>query len=226
MTQTAVVSLNVRVVRPTAPDPDVLPVADPPLPPMDGMIFAARPFQRLGIHGYESPGQDGLFIYATQPGSPAARLGLERNDVILAINDNKVRTAKGFHKTLLQAEGVARLTYRDVRTGRVMTSIVRLDDREESPTRGRGPGNGRPAFGAAATAVAGGVRVDGVAPGSPSELAGLDPGDIITEINGRPVTTVADYFAAVAASPDEMDFTVLNSRTGQKQGMIVTLDRQ
>ncbi len=43
----------------------------------------------------------------------------------------------------------------------------------------------------------GGVVVATVAPGSPAEVAGLEPGDVISEINNRPINTVADVQSAV-----------------------------
>ncbi len=43
----------------------------------------------------------------------------------------------------------------------------------------------------------GGVVVATVVPGGPAELAGLEPGDVITEINNRSIDTVADVQSAV-----------------------------
>jgi serine protease Do len=43
-----------------------------------------------------------------------------------------------------------------------------------------------------------GVVVTAVAPDSPAATAGLDPGDVILEINRQPVTSVADYKKAVS----------------------------
>jgi len=43
----------------------------------------------------------------------------------------------------------------------------------------------------------GGVVVATVAPGSPAEIAGLEPGDVITEINKRPIDTIADVQSAI-----------------------------
>ena len=48
---------------------------------------------------------------------------------------------------------------------------------------------------------------------------------MITAINDEPVRTIDDYFNAVRGSPDEMAYTLLNSRTGKLQGMVCTLDR-
>jgi S1-C subfamily serine protease len=45
----------------------------------------------------------------------------------------------------------------------------------------------------------GGVVIATVAPGSPGELAGLEPGDVIVEINNRPVSATGDIAAAIGA---------------------------
>ena len=42
------------------------------------------------------------------------------------------------------------------------------------------------------------VVVDTVALGSPAELAGMEPGDVIVEVNGRPVNTTGDIASAIS----------------------------
>jgi S1-C subfamily serine protease len=42
-----------------------------------------------------------------------------------------------------------------------------------------------------------GVAIDTLDPGGPSETAGLEPGDVITAINGRPIEGSGDVAAAV-----------------------------
>ena len=47
-----------------------------------------------------------------------------------------------------------------------------------------------------------GVRVVDVATGSPAEIAGLKPGDLLTALDGRWTTSVADaYLAAATLQP-------------------------
>ena len=43
-----------------------------------------------------------------------------------------------------------------------------------------------------------GVVVTAIAQDSPASQAGIDPGDVILEINRQPVTSVADYKKAVS----------------------------
>lgn len=45
-----------------------------------------------------------------------------------------------------------------------------------------------------------GVVITGVTPGGPADLAGLSPSDLITEIDGKPVTRQDDLFVHVAAA--------------------------
>jgi membrane-associated protease RseP (regulator of RpoE activity) len=44
----------------------------------------------------------------------------------------------------------------------------------------------------------GGPIVVGVAPGSPAQVAGLQPGDVISQVNGKPVTSVSQFASAIA----------------------------
>jgi C-terminal processing protease CtpA/Prc len=44
----------------------------------------------------------------------------------------------------------------------------------------------------------GGVMVVDVFPGSPAQAAGMEPGDVITQINGRQILTPSDVRAAIA----------------------------
>jgi S1-C subfamily serine protease len=220
MTQTVVASLDVRLLRTSpGPGPDGRRVPAPF--DLDGMHQRGA----LGVHGLENGGR-GIAVYAVQPNSPAARLGLEQGDVILSINDNTIRTASGYAQALRNCLGAADLVFRDVRGGRVKSVTVELENRGfGSPGAMGGPPPARAAFGAFATGVAQGVRIDSTVPGSPAALSGLDPGDIVTDINGQPVRTMDQLRDAVRRSPDEMAYTLFNIRTGKLQGMVCTLDR-
>jgi S1-C subfamily serine protease len=70
-----------------------------------------------------------------------------------------------------------------------------------------------------------GVKIVAIVPNSPAALLQLDPGDIVTHINGRFVDNLADFRQAIESSDDEMVFTLINIRTGQSLGEVVQLDR-
>jgi serine protease Do len=68
-----------------------------------------------------------------------------------------------------------------------------------------------------------GVFVQTVAPGGPSDKAGIQEGDIITGINGKPVRNGGDLVSTVTATPvgSAVDVSVL--RNGKRQNLKVTV---
>ena len=71
-----------------------------------------------------------------------------------------------------------------------------------------------------------GLYVAGVVPGSPAEQAGLQAGDIITEINGTPATTPNELEAFTITHPPGDKVTVTYYRDGKTSTTTVTLGTQ
>ncbi len=69
----------------------------------------------------------------------------------------------------------------------------------------------------------GGALVHGVAAGSPAGQAGLQPGDVITGLGGRPVEDADDVLAVVMSSGLGDEVTVTYTRDGSSQTVTVTL---
>ena len=63
----------------------------------------------------------------------------------------------------------------------------------------------------------------GVVPGGPADAAGIEPGDIITAIDGRPITQSDELVVAIRAMAvgDEVVFTV--QQDGQERDVAITL---
>ena len=72
-----------------------------------------------------------------------------------------------------------------------------------------------------------GLLVVGMSDGGPAEEAGLQSGDIIVEVNGRNVDTLADLFRAVWSAGDAgVEITVMYERDDSfKSARITTVDR-
>ena len=66
-----------------------------------------------------------------------------------------------------------------------------------------------------------GVPIVAVLPGSPAALAGLQPGDVLTTLNNRWTTSVADVYAAVADVQPGRDVSVVILRDGKEQTLTV-----
>jgi S1-C subfamily serine protease len=71
-----------------------------------------------------------------------------------------------------------------------------------------------------------GTRLESVSDGGPADKAGLQAGDLVTAIEGRPMTTEGALAAAVAARKPSDRVTVTVRRGGRTRVVTVTLGRQ
>ena len=69
-----------------------------------------------------------------------------------------------------------------------------------------------------------GTSIAYVTPDSPAELAGLEPGDVIKEINGERIVEFREVFTAVMLAPTHEPIKFLVERNGQKKEFAVTPD--
>jgi len=68
-----------------------------------------------------------------------------------------------------------------------------------------------------------GMKIDGVSKGKPAEKAGLQKGDIITAINGKPVGNIYDYMNRLKTFEEGQTISVDLIRNGQHMVLIVQL---
>jgi serine protease Do len=68
-----------------------------------------------------------------------------------------------------------------------------------------------------------GIVVEAIEPGSPAEKAGLQPGDVITDINGQPVHTGADLVNPIADTPIGDSVQVRYVRNKQAKDVALTV---
>jgi PDZ domain/Aspartyl protease len=69
--------------------------------------------------------------------------------------------------------------------------------------------------------VSPGVSVARVYPGSPAARAGLKPGDVLTTLNGRWITSIADVFQAAADVEPGGDAALVILRAGKEQTLTI-----
>jgi hypothetical protein len=74
-----------------------------------------------------------------------------------------------------------------------------------------------------ASGVSGGVFVQGVAPGSPAEKAGMQNGDVIVSVNGRPVASDKDLVAAISGLKVGTSVNVTAVRIGKTQNFTMAI---
>jgi serine protease Do len=166
---------------------------------------------------FKLPNASGAAITHVEPGSPAARGGLQAGDVVTAVNGEDVidspalrlrisRTAPGtpVKLTVQRAEGQREVT--------VNLGTLPDDNEERGGVQGgpQGGGSNSPLQGVSVDELdpqtsqqlripneVRGVIVTNVAVESAAYGAGLRRGDVIQSVNRRPVTSVREFEAAV-----------------------------
>jgi len=68
-----------------------------------------------------------------------------------------------------------------------------------------------------------GAVIFSIIPGSPAEAAGLQPGDIIRQLNGKPVTALSDVLARVAELPVGAKVGIVFERAGKVMTVSATI---
>jgi S1-C subfamily serine protease len=84
----------------------------------------------------------------------------------------------------------------------------------------------RPYMGSVPDMAAGdvpGLKITGVTPGSPADKGGIKGGDLVVELDGKPVTDLETYSAALYARKAGDTISVVVVRAGQRLALSVTL---
>jgi len=165
---------------------------------------------------FHLPSLDGAFVESAEPDQPAARAGIKPGDTIVKVDDTPVHGTRDLiNYVSSKAPGTSvRLTW--LREGRTMSANVSLAERRmtaaaeerQSSLRGGSEREGATA-GKLGLEVAdltpdirrqlrigpdvAGVVVEDVREVSPAGDQGLAAGDVITEVNGKPVRTPAAF---------------------------------
>jgi serine protease Do len=155
----------------------------------------------------------GVLISDVQPGGPAARGGLARGDVVLKVNGQAVDSTGRLRNAIAAAGARNKAKLDIVRAGRPMVLDVVLGDlpADESASSAIG-GDMAPSRGSTLDGltlenltetarrafripkdVGRGVVVTRLDPGSPAARAGLRPGDVLLEVDRRPVENVDSF---------------------------------
>lgn len=166
----------------------------------------------------------GALVAQVQPDSPAQKAGIQKGDVILEVNGAPVTDSNSLRNRIASMDPGTTATVTLVRDGKQETVRPVLG---ELPTKRMASNDGdrenaQGRFGLAVEPVtpdvasqlglksAGGLVVDEVAPGSPASDAGVRTGDVIEQVNHKPVSSVADLQQALKASSERPALVLLN----------------
>nr|HID58714.1 DegQ family serine endoprotease [Desulfobacterales bacterium] len=148
----------------------------------------------------------GALVGEVFKGDPADKAGIRPKDVIIEVNGKKVKDSRDLSRRIAEQAVGNTVSIKILRDGRVKTVKVKIAKRPERveryAKRGRGEDMGlgmsvseltpeiANKFGVSETE---GVIVTRVEPEGQADTAGVQKGDIIKEINRKPVRTLEDY---------------------------------
>jgi len=168
----------------------------------------------------------GVVVGDVAPDSPAARAGLKRGAVILAVDGKPVDDVGRFRNLVAGTAPGTTLKLTVLRDGREQTLDVALGETPERGPTTAAPPSAPERPGLSVTDVTpevaktlglppglAGALVTEVMPGGPAAEAGLRPGDVIQEVNRKPVRS-AEEFARAVEQVRGRDIVVLVNRAG------------
>ncbi len=166
----------------------------------------------------------GAVITQVQPNSPGAKAGLKVGDIITELNGNPVSDAGELQAEVSEKQPGTAIHLKALRDGKSLDVPVTLEAfaKGERDHETADAAEGKPRWGVGLSDLTDDLRqqlhadesvhgavIEQVAPGSPADNAGLQPGEIITEVNRQPVHSASEVKQALANVDKNGDALVL-----------------
>jgi serine protease Do len=161
----------------------------------------------------------GALVGDVSANSPASKAGLKTGDIIVSMNGKPVNDSNDLRMTVSMMAPGATVNLKVMRDGAPRDIAVQLEEmpgtqHAELNQNGNAAKNTlagvsvqnldpQTARQAGVPADTPGVVVTDISPSSAAADSGLQPGDVIQQVNRRPVTNTADFDRAMSASKDE-----------------------
>ena len=177
----------------------------------------------------------GALVGDVTPGSPAAKAGIERGDIILDLDGRKVNGPDDLSVHVSETAPGTTVHLKIARKGQTRVVAVTLSDLPERPEQSaNGEGHTAALRGVQVEdltpAIArqlevptttAGVVITSVDPASAAAAADLEGGDVIQEVNRKPVHNVTEYDRALAGT-DNQPVLMLVERSGSTRFIVVS----
>jgi len=173
-----------------------------------------------------------LKVVRVEAGGPAQKAGIEPDDILVAANGAPLTGPEQLGSALRKSGPTMTLTVRDSRSGKdVPVEVAIGGPAVQTPLPADIPATNTSTgeLGAVTelsfydTEVA--LKVTEVEPGSPAARAGLQPGFLIVDANGKPVLHPNELNALVRSSTGPLRLTVVDPRTSAKNTVQVNMTR-
>jgi serine protease Do len=182
----------------------------------------------------------GAIASQVTPDSPASQGGLKNGDVIDSLNGEKIENSSALQVAVTEIAPGTTIKLGILRNGNPETIDVKVGEFHKSTEVASDGDAANPQKGKLGLAVAeltpdvrqqmhipsqvNGVAVESVRPASPAEDAGLTPGDVILEVDRKPVTSPDQFVNEAHANPEGKDLLLLVWSQGNATYRVVHTD--
>ncbi len=182
----------------------------------------------------------GAIVAQVTPDSPAGKAGLKNGDVITELNGQRIVNGSALQVAVSEETPGTEIKLGVIRNGASQTINVKVGEYQKSADVASEGGSAAPQKGKLGLAVAeltpdvrqqlhipsqvNGVAVQSVRPASPADDAGLSPGDVILEMNRKPVASMDQFVSEAHANPNGKDLLLLVWSQGNASYRVVHTD--
>lgn len=174
----------------------------------------------------------GALVSDVDKDGPAAKAGIISGDIIVAFDGNEVKEMSDLPLMVAETPVGKKVQVDIVRRGSRQTCTIIIGElkekqklqtaRQEKASLGISVCEITPSLAQQYDlAESSGVIVESVEPGSPAGEAGLSPGDIIKEINRKPIKKFDDYTEAISNNMQENTILILVKRDSTSLWLVV-----
>ncbi len=176
-------------------------------------------------HFFNLKDASGAIVAQVTPDSPASHGGLKQGDVVTELNGEKVLNASGLQVAVSEMSPGTALKLEVMRDGKPVNLNVTVGQYHAKGQEAANEGPNGQQKGKIGLAVANlddqtrqqfnvpesvkGVVVQQVRPGSPADDAGLQPGDVIMEVDRKPADSASQFVDQVHQVPAGKDMLML-----------------
>jgi serine protease Do len=179
----------------------------------------------------------GAIVSQVTPNSPGSQAGLKNGDVIREFDGKPVPNSTALQMLVSEQTPGTTAKLEVLRNGESQSLTVKLGEYHadhQIADNSSGPGEQKGKLGLAVNDLTPdvrqqlqlpenvkGVAVENVRPASPAEDAGLQPGDVIVEVNRKPVQSAENFVTQVHSAPADKDLLLLVWSQGNETYRVV-----
>ena len=192
-------------------------------------------------HFFNLQNASGAIVAQVSPDSPASRGGVERGDVIDSLNGRKIVDGSDLQVAVEEMTPGTKISLGVIRDGKPVTLDLTVGKYHANEETASNDGDDHAQGGKLGLAVSNltpdareqgnipdqvhGVIVNSVRPASPAEEAGIQPGDVIQEVDRQPATSASQFANQVHQDESKGDLLLLVWSKGGSVYLTVHVDQ-